>query len=478
MNIVFTELFDAESKILCLVHEDTIFVINNYAKKEEINYDDLALCLFMKKEENKNSHLIILTQCVGKELHLLLPFRIQNELFPNIEILEPLLVLELLAQYCGLVLKIGSHIGRFMFKEEWFTGEQPTKLVEVINPENHSFLQNVFVKINKFDDKFKVKCAIAFCLDRTRYLGAIIPQTAEYPFKEKSLENDSKKLVSLETIHQIQKNAMKESDKKKAFNLLELGLSLQIIRKIMGDNWYKKVLKQFKPKEKISDREYHKLVKNDNVHPLSECLWSGKAQDYIRVLSFAHFLYELWDQTDSNNLSEKVKELQQYSFGHAYYELKIASYFHKRMQVTFIKRENGLKTPDLRIDSVDGFAFAECKLKDSSNIQIGDFFEEASIQIERYGGPGIIFIELIVPFEEIMKELTEEAAFLLENAKKVSLLILTSERLREEFDTISLSTNVRGFPNGNSDFALPKSIKEAAYFQNPITWTPFSQLLC
>jgi len=58
----------------------------------------------------------------------------------------------------------------------------------------------------------------------------------------------------------------------KRFNLIELSISLRIIQRVMGKDWYEKVLRQFAPGTKIKTREYWRLVRSQDVHPLSEAV--------------------------------------------------------------------------------------------------------------------------------------------------------------------------------------------------------------
>lgn len=104
---------------------------------------------------------------------------------------------------------------------------------------------------------------------------------------------------------------------------------------------------------------------------------------------------QLWRSDNSNRLTHKLKEQRQYSFDHTYYEIKMSAYFDRRdCQVSFIPTEKGLRTPSFRIDAADGFAFAEYKRKDSGGLRIDSDVEKAASQLEGYGGPGVIFIEL------------------------------------------------------------------------------------
>lgn len=478
MDLIFSDLYDRESQELRISREATMNALNNPDKTQEERYDDLVLRLFLKKENQRDSYLLVLTQIKDNKLHPLLPFRILQDFFPNIEVLEPLMILELLAHRHGLVIGIGRRLGRFVYQEDIPLREGKGEIIQIRNPDSHPFIQSTFVKIIKTPSGYVAKCALAFCIDKTTYRSWLSskPQK-EIEFKVTALSIT--RIIPLESVRQIIKDAMREKDTKKRFNIIELGLALQIIRRVMGNDWYQKVLRQFQPGTKISNIEYRCLVKSDNVHPLSEILWSGRPENYIRVVSLALYFNQLWREDDSNNLSEKIKELRQYSFAHTYYELKISAFFDRRgFPVTFIKREKDLQTPDFRINSRMGFAFGECKRKDVPSLQINGDVEKAALQIESYGGPGIIFIEVLPKInDKSAKDILDRASLLLAERKKVSLFILTNEEQRNEFDMCVLGTNVWGIENSNAQSRLPETIKKAAFFQDPIAWLPLSQTL-
>lgn len=213
------------------------------------------------------------------------------------------------------------------------------------------------------------------------------------------------------------------------------------------------------------------------MHPLSEALWSGQPEHYIRVIQLGIYLNQLWRSDNGNRLSDKIKELRQYSFHHTYYELKMAAYFARRKHgVSFIPREAGLQTPDFRIDSIDGFAFAECKRKDSESLQIDSDVEKAALQLEDYGGPGVIFVELLKDVDkQTAEEMLDRGKQLLQGMRSICLLILTHEVFREEMGTIALGSRAWGVKINDARMPLPSSIEKAAYFQDPVSWMPLGQ---
>lgn len=479
MNVIFTELYDRERKELGITKKESLNVILHPDNIQEEIIDDLILRFYLKTESHGNSILLIQTRVLADKLFLDLPLRILSDLFPNLEVLEPLMILQLMAQEFGLYMKIGSKVGKFIYKEEIPIIKEGGEIIQIRNPENHSFLQSIFIKKILNQDNVVVKCALAFCIDKTHYINWLSSEhKITPPIKRLDVMNVTR-IIPLDVVKGIIEYSIKYEDEKKRFNIVELALSLQIIRKIMGNQWYRNVLKQFVPGEKITNREYRRLVRSNSIHPLSEALWSGDPKQYFRIIALAQFLNQLWRFDNSNNFQEKIKELQRYSFIHTYYELKIASYFNRRgFSVTFIKRRKDEKTPEFRIDSSDGYAFCECKRKDSPTIEIDNLLEDAASQIESYGGPGIIFVEIPTQLDKrSVNDVRERAIELLTYNRKVALFILTHEYFSEEFEIITGGTKVYGVFNDKAHFSLPEKIKKVALFQEPIAWYPLSQTI-
>lgn len=159
----------------------------------------------------------------------------------------------------------------------------------------------------------KIICVLALCIDTTRY-------NAWKKGREENYLKEARKI--------IEENKTID-EKGKRFNLNELGIALLIIRRFLGKNWYYKVLKHHNS-ESISNSEYKKFVKSEQVHPLTKALWSGEPSKYTQVINLGYFLQRLWKNNDSTNLSIKIDDLQRYNFRKTYFELKVAAYFDKK----------------------------------------------------------------------------------------------------------------------------------------------------
>jgi hypothetical protein len=83
--------------------------------------------------------------------------------------LPPLDLLQKLAEKLGLELAIGGESGRFFLTQK-IAISAPTaggQLIDIKNPDNHSFAQSLFIKMDQ--NPPSVSIALAFCVDTVEY---------------------------------------------------------------------------------------------------------------------------------------------------------------------------------------------------------------------------------------------------------------------------------------------------------------------
>lgn len=480
MKIQFSDLFNNESKIkFNILHNEVIEAIKKPDKKEHLNLyeiersligssstEDFKPIFYLKQELKKEGRpylLIATNEYRDGNILVDFAFKIYPDFIDNIEHSKPTEILKELANKFGLLIRVGKQYSKFIFKEvlPLEVGYDLTKIVSIENPQDHSFIQSFFVKIDK--SKSKIFCALAFCIDSSRYI------TWLHARERKLIEN-------YEVEELIRRNAHIE-DYGKRFNLIELDISLRIIQRVMGKDWYEKVLKQFAPGTKIKTREYKRLVGREDVHPLSEALWSGLPENYIRIISLAYFFEKLWKVDDSNNIFEKVKELRQFGFEKTYFELKCACYYErKECQVEFIKRKKE-KTPEFKIISNGEFAIVECKKKSKESFDVRNNLQDGSNQIEAYGGPGIIFIELSQDHPIDITALKKEVDFQLSENIKVSSVVFVQEKIIRDDEFINIRTIAQEFKNPSAEMLLPETIALITSNLQIPRWIPLQELL-
>jgi len=484
MKIQFNDLFNNESKIkFNILHNEVIEAIKKPDKKEHLNLSEIERSLinssstedfkpifYLKQELKKEGrpYLLIATrEYRDSNIFVDFAFKIYPDFIDHVEDLEPTEILKELANKFGLIIRVGKQCSKFIFKEvlPLEVGSDLTKIVSIENPQDHSFIQSFFVKIDK--SKSKIFCALAFCIDSSRYATW--------------LHARERKLIEKYEVEEIIRRNSHIEDYGKKFNLIELGISLRIIQRVMGKDWYEKVLKQFASGTKIKTREYKRLVGNEDVHPLSEALWSGLPENYIRIISLAYFLEKLWKVDDSNNIFEKIKELRRSGFEKTFFELKCACYYEKKeCKVEFInkiKKIKGIKTPEFMVISNGESAIVECKKKSKESFDVRNNLQDGSDQIEAYGGPGIIFIELSQDQPIDVNALQKEVDFHLSEKKKVSSVVFVQERIIRNSEFISIRTIAQEFKNPSAEMFLPETIALITSNLDIPRWIPLQELL-
>ena len=179
MRIIFTELFKSECQNKFQITEGQVQqVITSPNEQQVAKFDDLELRFFVKKMlyPEGEHYLLICTRLEGDNLLVDLAFRILSELVEEVKTLEPIILLQQLVLKFGLQIRVGQQLNKFIFREliPIKLSDKSAKLVEVLNPENHPFIQSMFTKIEQKGDVKIANCALAFCIDSSRYLSWLI----------------------------------------------------------------------------------------------------------------------------------------------------------------------------------------------------------------------------------------------------------------------------------------------------------------
>jgi hypothetical protein len=139
----------------------------------EAKQDDLDWMFFGKKRIRGKEELYLIV-CVGHEggdYVVYSAFPVRPDLVAETGSLDPLVLLQGLAQRFGLSIRIGSLLGKFIMQATVpVMTDDPAKLVEIRNPLNHSFAQAMCVRIRQTGDgKLLADIALAYCIDVNTY---------------------------------------------------------------------------------------------------------------------------------------------------------------------------------------------------------------------------------------------------------------------------------------------------------------------
>ena len=176
MNTVFTELFNSECKDRFNISVERIQEALRIPDAQQIiKLDNLELNFFIKKGDalsNNNRSLLVCSRKENDNLLVDVAFEVPPELIDSETNLEPIIILQKFVQKFGLMMRIGNQFNKFIFKETISVDTDcldTAKLIVIINPSNHSFMQQAFIKLDQKEDKKILNCSLAYCIDTREY---------------------------------------------------------------------------------------------------------------------------------------------------------------------------------------------------------------------------------------------------------------------------------------------------------------------
>jgi len=176
LEIKFTDLFLKECRDkLRITESQVIEAVTCPDECQNVSLDDLELKFFLKKEHQQwgEDYLLVCSQYKNNCLFIDSAFYIPSEFIRELKTPEPVILLQQLALKFGLPIRIGLQLNKFIFRESIHIESLDNKpeLVEILNPENHSFIQFMFIKIEQQGSMKIANCALAFCIDMDEYLS-------------------------------------------------------------------------------------------------------------------------------------------------------------------------------------------------------------------------------------------------------------------------------------------------------------------
>jgi hypothetical protein len=175
MNLIFTDLYEQEVREKFGITRNHVRdALNSPDSQSAITLEDFEIVYYIKRilHSKGKLYLLVATHKIAEDIFVDLAFRILPELISDINTIEPIIVLQELIQRFGLTIRIGYQLNKFIFREIIpidNSNSDETQLVQIINPNNHSFLQSIFMKIENQGSVKIVNCAMAFCIDTDEY---------------------------------------------------------------------------------------------------------------------------------------------------------------------------------------------------------------------------------------------------------------------------------------------------------------------
>ncbi len=171
MRIAFPKDFDNFfERELHITKKDVIRTVTNPLKKQTIVMGGLRVLLFLQKEADQKTYLLVTGKCQDETFLLRECFRLLPELVLKTGNEEPIMLLEQLAFNFGIPMKIGNSVKKFFFREIITVpkGAKSSDIVEMDIPKNSDVLQSFFLHYSK--EESIVECIMAFNIELTSYL--------------------------------------------------------------------------------------------------------------------------------------------------------------------------------------------------------------------------------------------------------------------------------------------------------------------
>lgn len=173
---VFSELFKKECQDKSKISQtEVIKAIQESDKMESVIFNGQKELVFFSRfiPSERNFYMLV---CAERELQSLAiygAFKIFADLYKEIHLLSPIQLLARFADTYGLPVTIGDITSKFIFAHRIEVSSlDPTRLISIHNPENHSLMNCLLLKVSQKDrTSFIVDCALVFCIDTTRYIN-------------------------------------------------------------------------------------------------------------------------------------------------------------------------------------------------------------------------------------------------------------------------------------------------------------------
>lgn len=173
---IFSDIFKEECQYKFHISQtDVIEAIQKCDKTESVIFNGQKELIFFLRRPSSERGFYMIT-CAERRVQALIiywAFKISTDLCQEIHLLSPIQLLARFADAYGLPVTIGGLTSRFIFAHRILVSSpDPTRLISIHNPENHSFMNCLLLKVSKKDrTSFIADCALVFCIDTTRYMN-------------------------------------------------------------------------------------------------------------------------------------------------------------------------------------------------------------------------------------------------------------------------------------------------------------------
>lgn len=176
MKIIFTQLFNEESKIPLHITETQVKQVIYKSKPQILKFDNEEMRLYLsnKFQSKGDNYLLVSSWVKNGNLEVDYAYIILPSLINEVGTLEPLILLQQLAIKFGLTIRISNQLNKFIYNEsiELLPDQAISKIVEILNPEKHTFTQHgIITNIEEIQGKKIIRCSMAYAIDLDSYIS-------------------------------------------------------------------------------------------------------------------------------------------------------------------------------------------------------------------------------------------------------------------------------------------------------------------
>jgi hypothetical protein len=176
IRLRFSDLMRECQKWFDFSNDELLAAYEKRDKSEPIRLDDeTEFVLFSRKAEwqSQDVHILVCARKEGKTLNILFAFRIPPQIHGIVDLLTPLEMLATFAEHYGLPVAVGGHVQKFIFRRDFKFPSDPlgVQLGAVRNPQDHSCVQSMMVRVSRDNGWVLVSCALVFAIDITLVLS-------------------------------------------------------------------------------------------------------------------------------------------------------------------------------------------------------------------------------------------------------------------------------------------------------------------
>jgi len=174
LRIEFGDDFrDIGEKELRISRKDVIRTVTNPLTSQIILIDDLEVMLFLQKEKELDSFLLVMGRRQNNILSVVSCFKILPSLLKETMTNEPIILLQQLALNFGFPIKVGERIGKFFFRERVPVPKDFKRLdvIRILTPKETKEINVVSLVFFKLTSEGFAEFAIAFSIELYAYLS-------------------------------------------------------------------------------------------------------------------------------------------------------------------------------------------------------------------------------------------------------------------------------------------------------------------